>query len=187
MNTFSKISFLFLAICIVAHGTDVNAKTETKYWSTIKKLMVEMDKTKGREAKEAAATKYKEYIGSLSTEQLIITGREASQEADTICPETIFCERNVGSLMFVLYEYFQKDGLENIESLFNEIEDKNQTNFWRATLIEFLREDDWSDLLKSEQLYSIIDKIAMVISDKNEHPRLRYEASNTTRYIHWST
>jgi hypothetical protein len=47
----------------------------------------------------------------------------------------------------------------------------------------FLREDNWLEVLNAEQIYSAIDEIFAMVSDRNEHQRLRYEASETVRKL----
>jgi len=146
-------------------------KAEENYWQILKQIMMEKTPETG--------AKYKEYMDSLSINELIITARQCSEELDKVCPDSIFCERNVGTLMFFYYTYLQKDGLKNITPLFQEIENRSLTNFWRASLVEFLGDNDWRELMRAEQLYSIVDRTLVIISDKDEHARLRYEASKT--------
>jgi hypothetical protein len=150
-------------------------QAEENHWQILKQFR--MEKT------PEAGVKYKEYMNSLGVNELIITARQCSEELDKVCPDSIFCERTTYALAFFFYTYIQKDGLKNIDMLLQEIEDRTRTNFWRASLIEFLGDDDWLELMETKQLYSIVSAMLTVISDKNEHARLRYEASETTRFI----
>ena len=130
-----------------------------------------------------SASDKKGYIDKLTLDQLVLIGQKCSDEVGMECPDTVFCERNTGVLMFFFDAYKQKGGLKNLTPLFQEIENKAQTNFWRASVIECLGDDDWLELIESEQLYYVLDRMFVVMSDKTEHPRLRYEALKTAKNV----
>ncbi len=126
---------------------------------------------------------YKElasYVKSLDADELIIAGRQCSVEGDTLCPDSIFCEETLYMLDFFYWEYPKRRNLANIDQIFSEIADKKQTNFWRASLIDFLGHDDWLSLLSSEQRYSAVDRMLAIIPSAHEHPWLRYSAMEAT-------
>jgi len=141
------------------------------------------DQANTREEGKEVRREAHEYLDSLTAEQLIIAGRQCAIEADKLCPESVFCEKTDYLMAFFYMEYPKKDGLKNLEPLFKEIEDKTQTNFWRASLIDFLGHQRRTKLLTDKQLYTVVDKICTVLVEKTEHYGLRFEASQTIRHI----
>ncbi len=150
-------------------------QAEVDYWSIIKGYYIE--KTKQADAKLV------NYLETLTAEELITAGKQASKEAESICPEQVLCEESYGTLEFFYYQYPKAGGLDNLDILFREIKDKTQTNFWRTSLIAFLDNTQWKKRLTVEQIYAIIKNLENILSDKTEHPRLRYEASETIENI----
>lgn len=171
MKTFK--TFLFTTFLLVS-SVSVNA-SEKNYWQVIKQFM--------QDGTREARTKYREYIDTFTAEQLIIAGRQCSAEADRICPETVFCEGTNYLLAFFYLEYPKKGGLKNLDLVLKEIEDKGQTNFWRASLIDFLGHARRTKLLTVEQLCKTLGKMQKTLGDKGEHYWLRSEASQTIRHI----
>jgi len=160
-----------------------HAKAEENYWKVIREYMRQYEEANTREAIEEIAKEGQEYLDSLTAEQLIIAGRQCSEEAERICPDTVFCEATTYLLGFFYVEYPKKGGLKNLERILKEIEDKSQTNFWRASLIDFLGHGRRTKLLALEQLYEVIDKVDKILADKSEHYWLCFEASQTIRHI----
>lgn len=153
------------------------------YWQPIKEYLLQAD---GKDANQqkAISQNYQRYIQSLTNDQLFIAAKQCSAEANVICPETIFCEEASSMwLAFFLKEYPNRTGLRDITPIINDIRDANQSNFWRASLIEFLGSDRRWKLLTNEQLYEIVSNLDPIIRSASEHYRLRVEASRTTRNI----
>jgi len=167
MSTIRNFTYLLVML-----GVTSAVSAKTTHWETIRSYLL-----------EDTSDAYKElysYVKSLDADELIIAGRQCSAEGDTICPDSIFCEETLYMLAFFYQEYPKRDSLANLDQILDDIADKNQTDFWRASLIDFLAHDDWLSLLSSEQQYSAVDKMLAIIPDTNEDPWLRYEAIETT-------
>jgi len=167
---------MLLATLSIAHA-------EAKYWPTIKKNILEYDEAKGREAKDTVEAKGREYLSSLSINQLIEAGRECSQEADATDPGTTYCKEYLYLISFFGEQYHASGGLNNLELVFKEIEDKTQTNLWRATLIDLLASNKWMKLLNDEQRYTAINRLNPVLIDKLEPFELRFCACKSISNI----
>lgn len=161
--------FICYVVIILCSGLAI---AETNHWEIIRNYL-SIDTP-------AAYKELGSYVESLNADELIEAGRQCSMKADATCPESIFCEETLYLLGFFYNKYPKKNGLADIDRIFNEIENKQQTNFWRASLIDFLGNNDWLSLLNSEQQYSAVDRMFRIIPDANEHPVLRYYAIKTT-------
>jgi len=114
---------------------------------------------------------------------LIEAGRQCSAEADTMCPDSIFCEETDYLLGFFYTEYPKRDNLASIDQILNDMADKRQTDFWRASLIDFLGDDRWWALMDSSQEYAAVDRMLVIIRDPNETPDLRFYAMSNADSI----
>ncbi len=154
-----------------------------EYWPTIKKLLIQCGEADGRAAHDEAYLKFRHYLDALSADQLIEAGRQCSQAADAIEPGTVYCKESFYLVQFFEGQYPKLDELKDIEPMLKEIKDRNQTNLWRITLIDYLDNSKWMKLLSDEQMYSVVDVMKTVILGETEHDALRYEAIKTLQHI----
>ena len=170
MSTIRNFTYLLVML-----GVTSVLSAKTTHWETIRSYLLE--------GTSDAYKKLDSYVKSLDADELIIAGKQCSVAGDTLCPDSIFCEETLYMLAFFYQEYPKRDSMASIDHILDEIVDKKQTNFWRASLIDFLGNDDWLSLLSSEQQYSAVDKLLAIIPGTNEDPWLRYEAIKTTDKI----
>lgn len=173
-------TIIMMCLCFMFSAVNSVQATE-QYWPAIKQYRLEGKKAKDRETFEATGKKYEEYIASLSPRELMEAARECSQEADAREPGATYCKEYLDLIGILGKPYVRAGGLNSLDTLFKEIEDKKQTNLLRATLVELLKSSGWIKQLTDEQLYSVINRMQAVILDKTEHFSIRYNAINATR------
>ena len=141
-------------------GISIPVKAEEKnYWKPI------------REAREVKndpniGLKTKEYIESLSTEQLMMAGRQFAEEFDNEFHRKGFAEGTGFLIGFFIYQYPKTAGLEDLRPIFKDIEDPNQTDMWRSTLIHAFS-DDWSSKIPDSQLHEVVNTIDKILASRN--------------------
>ena len=154
-----------------------------QYWPTIKKYILEYKAAKDIHTAKAAEIKYNEYLSSFSAEQLIEAGRQCSQDVDINNTEATYCEEYLYLISFFGDKYPKAGGLNSLNLIFKEIEDKTQTNLWRKALIDLLGSCHWMELLNYDQMYITVDKLRQIMADQTEPFELRFTSCSVIWHI----
>jgi hypothetical protein len=157
------------------------AKAEDQYWETIKKLQIDYAKAEGIPANEEAGKKLVEYIDSLSAGQLIEAGKQCSEELNASFHKNGFSEGAGFVISFFIAHYPKTAGLKNLQPIFKEIEDTNQTDMWRSALIHAFKTSLWQKQLSDNQLHEVANNIDKILMDKNTNYLVVHESLYTTR------
>ncbi len=178
---FKKLSVFLVFLA----GFNSAVIAEENYWLKIKEFDERRENLKSIGAREKISSEQIAYINSLDANQLLISGRQFWEYCEINRPgssEGVFND-GPSELIYIVRQYPKKDGLIKLEPLFRELKDTNRNVFWRTTLLLFMREENWLEVLNAGQIYSAIDGMFVMVSDRNEHQRLRYEASETAKKL----
>ena len=156
---------------------------EGPYWETIKQLMSDYNGAMGIEVNELAAKKYTDYLDSLSVEQLINAGRDCSRELNESFLANGFSEGTGFVISFFLHYYSKKTGMKYLDPIIADINDPNQTEMWRSTLIHAFREGVWKNELTIEQFQILIDTIDETLKKEEDSFHVIKESIYTTRSL----
>jgi hypothetical protein len=148
---------------------------EKNYWKPIKEAWeVKNDPNIG--------LKTKEYIESLSSEQLMMAGRQCAIELDKEFHRKGFAEGAGFLIAFFIDQYPKTASLEDLRPVFKDIEDPNQTDMWRSTLIHAFS-DNWSSKIPDSQLREVADIIDKILASRNVYYRVINESLYTTKHM----
>ncbi len=167
-----------LAVFVIVSIT----KADATYWETIKQFIIAYDKAKGISENDRVSKKFDEYLNSLTAEQLIEAGRQCSKELNDSFHKHGFSEGTGFVMGFFFFQYPKTAGLENLQPIFKEIEDTNQTDMWRSFLIHIFR-DGWSQDLSDISLRDIANNIDKILARKDVYYLITYESLYTTKAV----
>lgn len=156
------------------------SKTQEQYWEKTKQFMITYNKAEGVQANDEASKKFGEYLDSLTAEDLIFAGRQCSKEFNNEFRKKGFSEGTGFLIGFFIQQYPKTAGVNDLRPIFKDIEDVNQSNMWRSTLIHALR-DNWLKKIPDNQLREAINTIDKILSNKNAYYRITNEAIYTSR------
>ncbi|MBN2019041.1 MAG: hypothetical protein JW749_02315 [Sedimentisphaerales bacterium] len=172
---------IYMVIVLISFIVINNAKTEEQYWKAIKNYIIAYDKAKSISEDERISKEFAEYLDSLTAGQLIEAGRQCSEEGNASFQKKGFAEGTGFVISFFIARYPKTAGLENLQPIFKEIEDVNQTDMWRSTLIYAFKTPLWQKQLSDNQLREVADNIDKILMDKNTYYRVINESLYTTR------
>lgn len=164
-------------LCVIVN----TAKAEEQYWKTIKNYILAYDKAEGISENDRISKEFSEYLDSLTSEQLIEAGKQCSEEGNASFHKKGFAEGTGFVISFFIAQYPKTTGLENLQPIFIEIEDANQTDMWRSTLIHSFSTSLWQKKLSDSQLRDVTNNIDKIITSKNVYYRTVNESLYTTR------
>jgi hypothetical protein len=169
-----KITKCIICFALVL-GISIPVKAEEKnYWKPIR------DAWESQKSDPNIGLKTQEYIKSLSPEQLMMAGRQCAEEFNSEFHRNGFVEGTGFLIGFFIYQYPKTAGLEDLRPIFKDIEDPNQTDMWRSTLIHAFGVD-WSQKLSDAQLCEVVNTIDKILESKNIYYRVINEAIYTTK------
>ncbi|MDD5327670.1 MAG: hypothetical protein PHY02_07645 [Phycisphaerae bacterium] len=171
-----NIVYITIMLCMSVTVT----KAEEPYWEKIKEYIIAYDKAEGIPENDRISKEFTEYLDSLTAEQLIEAGRQCSDEGNASFQKNGFAEGTGFVISFFIGYYPKTAGLGDLRPIFRDIEDTNQTDMWRSTLIHAFGVD-WSQKLSDNQLREVINNIDKILERKNVYYRVVNEALYTTK------
>ena len=167
---FAVPAFLLLGLKLASAAERENES----YWGRIRPAIV------GDLDRDGAAA-VQSYVKELTAEQLIVAGRQCGEEIETEGPEKY--ESAVYMFAFFVMYYPMHTGNGGIEPILSEIADNGRPVSWRAFLVECLRNDEWRNLLTTDQRFLVIEQMCRILEGLVGERRLQYEACETARSV----